>query len=108
VIIPPRIVPHWASVVVCIMMLGSILLGNKLYHDPGSVPGLLLMIFLLTIQPGCAACFVFRIARAYQPTQPSLVKPLLSAFSSILLLSALLALGTVFIGGLPLSEMPTR
>jgi hypothetical protein len=108
VLIPPRIVPRWTAALIGIMMLGSISAGNKLYHNPGSEMGLVLMIFLLTIPLSCAACFVFRLAWANQPNRESLIRPLLWAFGSILAFSTSLALVTVFFGGIPLSETPIR
>ena len=107
--VPPRILPPWAAVIIGLAMLGFILFGNKLYHDPGgTVASLFLMIFLLTAPLPVAAGFIFRITRARQPTGKSLIQPLLWAFGSILATSVCLALVTVLIGGIPLAEMPTR
>jgi len=107
--IPPRIMPPWAAVIIGLTMLGFIVLGNKLYHDlGGTVANLFLMIFLLTAPPFCAAGFVFRITLARQAAGKSLIQPLLWAFGSILAASVCLALITVFIGGIPLAEMPVR
>jgi tellurite resistance protein TehA-like permease len=107
--IPLHVVPCWVSAVAGLIVLGCLWYGNRLYHGLArSVSDLILMIFLIPAASCYTACFAFRFSRARHPARESLIRPLLWAFGSILVTSAVIALLTVFVGGLPLSEMPVR
>jgi hypothetical protein len=108
VFIPANVVTRWVAVVFGIMIPGIIFYGNRMYHVPGhSVNSLILMILVIPTPSCWAAGFVFRIARARPPAGERLVRPLLWAFGTILLATVLTTFETIYLGGLPLSQMPT-